>query len=68
MHYSKENQRLPFRINNSLMCLSERKPKENQKELKEIKLMVRDKNYEFFSESYINVFNSEVFYKRTGSL
>ena len=63
MHYSKENQRLPFRINNSLMCLSERKPKrKSKKELKEIKLMVRDKNYRIFlSESYINVFNSEVF-------
>ena len=45
------------------MCLSERKPKrKSKKELKEIKLMVRDKNYRIFlSESYINVFNSEVF-------
>ena len=63
MHFSKKNQRLPFRVNNNLMCISERKPKRKSKrELKEIKSMVKDKNFRIFlSEDGINVFNSETF-------
>ena len=63
MHFSKINQRLPFRINNSLMCISERKAQRKSiKELKEMKLMVKDKNFRIFlSDNSINVFNSETF-------
>ena len=63
MHFSKINQRLPFRINNSLMCISERKAqRKSMKELKEMKLMVKDKNFRIFlSDNRINVFNSETF-------
>ena len=63
MHFSKINQRLPFRINNSLMCISERKAqRKSMKELKEMKSMVKDKNFRIFlSDNSINVFNSETF-------
>ena len=63
MHFSKINQRLPFRINNSLMCISERKvQRKSMKELKEMKSMVKDKNFRIFlSDNSINVFNSETF-------
>ena len=63
MYFSKKNQRLPFRVNNNLMCLAERKPKrKSKKELKEIKSMVKDKNFRIFlSEDGINVFNSEIY-------
>ena len=61
MHFSKTNQRLPFRINNNLMCISERKTqRKSMKELREMKSMVKDKNFRIFlSNSGINVFNSE---------
>ena len=65
MHFSKKNQRLPFRVNNNLMCISDRKPKENHtREIKEIKSMVKDKNFRIFlAEDGINVFNSQTFTK-----
>ena len=60
MFFSKKNQRLPFRVNNSLLCLSERKPKRKTSgEIRELKDMVKDKNFRIFlSEDKINLFNS----------
>ena len=61
MFFSKKNQRLPFGIDDGLMCLSERKPKRFLKdEVKEIVDMVKDKNFRILlGENGINVFNSE---------
>jgi len=62
MHFSKINQRLPFRVDNSLMCMTERKlNRKSTKEIKEIRSMVKDKNYRILlSEKGIDVFNSEM--------
>ncbi len=62
MYYSKKNKRLPFRIDNSLMATSERKPsRKTKKEVNEIKQLIKDKNFRIYiGENGINVFNSEV--------
>ncbi len=62
MFYSKENKRLPFRIDNSLMGLAERKPsRKTTKEITEIKNLIKDKNFRIYlSEKGINVFNSDL--------
>ncbi len=61
MYYSKKNKRLPFRIDNSLMGMSERKPtRMTKKEIDEIKNFIKDKNYRIYlTESGVNIFNSE---------
>ena len=60
MHFSKESKRLPFRINNSLMGMSERKPtRKTKKEIKEIKDFIKDRNFRIYlGENGINIFNS----------
>ncbi len=60
MFFSKKNQRLPFGIDNGLMCMSERKPHRFSKnEIKEIVEMVKDRNFRILlGEDGINVFNS----------
>ena len=46
MHFSKKNQRLPFRVSDELMSMSVRNPKrKSKKEISEIKSMIKDKNY-----------------------
>ena len=62
MYFSKKNQRLPFRVNDSLLCLSERKAKRiSELEIKEIKSMVKDKNFRIFiGDNDIHVMNSEM--------
>jgi dihydropteroate synthase-like protein len=62
MHYSKINKRLPFRIDNSLMVTSERKPtRKTKKEIREIKDLIMDKNFRIYlGENGINVFNSQI--------
>jgi dihydropteroate synthase len=62
MHFSKKNQRLPFRVSNDLLCISERKPKRKSKdEVEEIKSMVKDSNYRIIlSDEGINIFNKEI--------
>ena len=62
MYFSKQNKRLPFRIDNSLMGMSERKPsRKTSKEIKEIKELIKDKNFRIYlGQSGINIFNSEV--------
>ncbi len=62
MYFSKENKRLPFRIDNSLMGMSERKPtRKTKKEIKEIKDFIRDKNFRIYlGENGINIFNSSL--------
>ena len=62
MHFSKKNQRLPFRVSNDLLCISERKPKRKSKEeVEEIKSMVKDSNYRIIlSDEGVNVFNKEI--------
>ncbi len=61
MYYSKQNKRLPFRVNDSLMTTSCRKPMRKSKyELNEIKSLIKDKNFRIFlSEKGINVLNTE---------
>ncbi len=60
MFFSKKNQRLPFGIDNGLMCMSERKPHRFSKnEIKEIVEMVKDRNFRILlGDDGINVFNS----------
>ncbi len=62
MHFSKQNKRLPFGINNSLMGMSERKPsRKTKKEINEIKDYIKDKNYRIYlGLNGINIFNSEI--------
>ncbi len=61
MYYSKKNKRLPFRIDNSLMAMSERKPtRKTKKEINEIRNFIKDKNYRIFlTENGVNILNSE---------
>ena len=61
MYFSKINKRLPFRINESLMTTSNRKPtRKSKKEINEIKKLIKDKNFRIFlSNRGINVLNSE---------
>ncbi len=67
MFFSKENKRLPFRIDNSLMGLAERKPsRKTRKEIKEIKNLIKDKNFRIYlGEKGINVFNSDLHFVDT---
>ena len=60
MFFFQKNQRLPFGIDNGLMCMSERKPHRFSKnEIKEIVEMVKDRNFRILlGEDGINVFNS----------
>ena len=62
MHFSKENKRLPFRVDNSLMTLSERKPtRKTKKEINEIRKFIKDKNFRIYlGENGVNVFNSNL--------
>ncbi len=62
MYFAKENQRLPFRVDDSLMCISNRKPnRKSRKEINEIKSLIKDKNFRILlSDKSINVFNSEI--------
>ena len=59
MFYSKENKRLPFRIDNSMMGLAERKPsRKTTKEINEINNLIKDKNFRIKgNKKGINVFN-----------
>ena len=63
MHFARENQRLPFRVDDSLMCISNRKPnRKSKKEINEIKSMVKDKNFRILlSNNGVNIFNSDIF-------
>ena len=62
MFFSKINKRLPFRVDNSLMALSERKPtRKTKKEIKELKSYIRDKNFRIYlGDNGVNVFNSSL--------
>ncbi len=62
MYFSKQNKRLPFRIDNSLMSMSERKPsRKTVNEIKEIKDLIKDKNFRIYlGQSGINIFNSKI--------
>ena len=62
MHFAKLNQRLPFRVDDSLMCMSTRKlSRKSEKEIDEIKSLVKDKNFRIIlGENGINVFNSKM--------
>lgn len=62
MYFSKQNQRLPFRVSDELMIMSERKPKrKSQKEINEIKHLIKDKNYRILlSKKGINVLNNRI--------
>ncbi len=62
MHFSKKNKRLPFRIDNSLMGMSERKPtRKTKKEIKEIKSFIKDRNFRIYlGKNGVNIFNSEI--------
>ena len=62
MFFSKINKRLPFRVDNSLMALSERKPtRKTAKEINELKSYIKDKNFRIYlGESGVNVFNSSL--------
>ena len=62
MCFSKKNQRLPFRVSDKLMNMSERNLKrKSQKEISEIRSMIKDKNYRIIlTEKSINLFNNEV--------
>lgn len=62
MYFSKQNQRLPFRVSDELMIMSERKPKrKSQKEINEIKNLIKDKNYRILlSKKGINVLNNRI--------
>ncbi len=62
MFYAKKNQRLPIGIDNSLICLSDRKPNRmSQDEIEEIKLLVKDKNFRIIlTDRGINIFNSDM--------
>ena len=62
MFFSKKNKRLPFRIDNSLMGMSERKPtRKSKKEISEIKSLIKDKNFRIYlGENGINIFNSNL--------
>ena len=62
MFFSKKNKRLPFRIDNSLMGMSERKPtRKSKKEIFEIKSLIKDKNFRIYlGENGINIFNSNL--------
>ncbi len=61
MYYSKKNKRLPFRIDNSLMAMSERKPtRKTKREINEIRDFIKDKNYRIFlTDKGVNILNSE---------
>ncbi len=62
MYFSKQNQRLPFRVSDELMIMSERNPKrKSQKEINEIKHLIKDKNYRILlSKKGINVLNNRI--------
>ena len=62
MFFSKQSKRLPFRIDNSLMSMSERKPsRKTRKEIKEIKDLIKDKNFRIYlGQNGINIFNSDI--------
>ncbi len=62
MFFSKINKRLPFRVDNSLMAMSERKPtRKTAKEINELKSYIKDKNFRIYlGESGVNVFNSSL--------
>ncbi len=62
MFFSKKNQRLPFRVSDELMGMSERNLKrKSQEEISEIRSMIKDNNYRILlSQKAINVFNNEV--------
>lgn len=62
MFFAKENERLPVGIDNSLMCLTDRKPlRADKKEIDHIKSLVKDKNYRIMLGSNgVNIFNSEI--------
>ena len=46
MFFAKKNQRLPLGINNSLMCLKDRKVRRNEvEEITDLKNLIKDKNY-----------------------
>ena len=48
MHFSKQNKRLPFRIDNSLMGMAERKPsRKSKKRSKKLKVLLKIKILEF---------------------
>ena len=51
MYYSKQNKRLPFRVNDSLMTTS--RNREN-KIVDEIKSLIKDKNFKSFFQKNVN--------------
>ena len=67
MFYAKKNQRLPIGINNSLMCLKDRKLNRSEvEEIRDLKSLIKDKNYRILlSEKRIHLFNKDIL--KTGS-
>ena len=67
MFYAKKNQRLPIGINNSLMCLKDRKLNRSEvEEIRDLKTLIKDKNYRILlSEKRIHLFNKDIL--KTGS-
>lgn len=62
MFYAKKNQRLPLGINNSLLCLKDRKLKRDKiKEIKDLKKLIKDKNYRILlSDDKIHLLNKDL--------
>ena len=62
MYFAKQNQRLPMGIDNNLMCLTDRKlSRMTNQEVKEIKSLVKDKNYRIIlTDEGVNIFNSNI--------
>ncbi len=62
MFYAKKNQRLPIGINNSLMCLKDRKLNRSEvEEIRDLKTLIKDKNYRILlSEDRIHLFNKDI--------
>ncbi len=62
MFFAKKNQRLPLGINNSLMCLKDRKVRRNEvEEITDLKNLIKDKNYRILlSDEKIHLLNKEI--------
>ncbi len=62
MYFAKKNQRLPIGIDESLMCLANRKVlRHTEREIKYLKSLVKDKNFRIMlTEENINIFNKDI--------
>lgn len=67
MYFAKKNQRLPVGIDESLMCLSNRRLlRQTKDEIDHFKLNVKDRNYRIMlTDKKINIFNKDVHLKGT---